>query len=128
MKRTFLFRIPSLRIETAYMRARCALQKAQGSQHASRFLSIVNHDIKRIRREPLAWATPVATLLGASAAFCEGRRDEAATALQRAADEFARADMHCMSPPRIGVSARSRRRRRRLRTIDPPTTGWRRNR
>ena len=94
MKRTFLFRIPALRIETAYMRARCALQKAQGSQHASRFLSIVNHDIKRIRREPLAWATPVATLLGASAAFCDGRPDMAATGLQRAADEFARADMH----------------------------------
>ena len=76
------------------MRARCALQKAQGSEHASRFLSIVDHDVKRIRREPLAWATPVATLLGASAAFCDGRPDMAATGLQRAADEFARADMH----------------------------------
>jgi hypothetical protein len=94
MKRTFLFRIPAIRIETSYMRARCALQKAQRSEQVGTFLSIVNRDIKRIRREQMAWATPVATLLSAAARFCEGRRDQSARELELAADRFARVDMH----------------------------------
>jgi eukaryotic-like serine/threonine-protein kinase len=94
MKRTFLLHIPTLRVETSYMRARSALKKAEGSAQRGKFLTIVHRDIRRIRREQMAWAEPVATLLGAAAAFCEGRRDQAARDLELAADRFARVDMH----------------------------------
>ena len=94
MKRTFLLRVPQFRIESAYLRARSALQRAQRERQAGPFLSVVKRDIRQLQHEHLAWPRVVATLLAAGVEFREGRPDVAARGLEAAADGFLRADMH----------------------------------
>ena len=103
MQRTFLFRVPAIRVETSYMRARSALQQAQRSPRAHKFLSIVRQDIDRIKTTRLVWSSALTALLGAAAAFCEGRDNDAARELELAATRFERADM------RLYVAATRRR-------------------
>ncbi len=93
MKRTFLFRIKFLRIETSYLRARAALLQAEAGLDVARFLAVAGRDADRIEREGTPWANPIAWMLRAAIAAFRGKQDLARQELVRAIGGFERADM-----------------------------------
>jgi hypothetical protein len=94
LERALLLRVPYLRIEACYLRARAALLMAANQRDRRRFLSMARADARRIRRIGMGWSTPVAALLTGTAAHLEGNAEEARTHLAAAADGFGHEDMH----------------------------------
>jgi Cdc6-like AAA superfamily ATPase len=93
LPRTHLLRIQFFRVETSYMRARCALLMAASGENAGRFLAIARGHARMIAREKMAWSDPLACLLFAAVAHLEGRADVAHVKLIEAAAGFERAHM-----------------------------------
>ncbi len=75
LERALLLRVPYLRIEACYLRARAALLMAASTRDRRRFLSIARADARRISRTGLGWSTPVARLLTGTAAYLEGNNE-----------------------------------------------------
>jgi hypothetical protein len=63
LQRAQLLRIQFLRIEAAYMRARCALLMAASGEHPRPFLAIARRDARTIAREKMMWSVPHSDLL-----------------------------------------------------------------
>lgn len=81
--KSMLLRIQSVRIEGNWLRARAALASA-GNGDAPDRLSAAEQSMRSISRERIAWAAPVAALVGAAIAHRRGD-DRAAIATLRAA-------------------------------------------
>jgi len=92
-RRSMLTRAQVLRIESLFLRARCALALAATGKQSSRFLSVARDGARRIGRERMPWSDPIGLLLRAGIAAFEGRAPLALSYLHDAADRFARADM-----------------------------------
>jgi serine/threonine protein kinase len=92
-RRSFLTRVQIFRIESRFMRARCALALAARTANRHRLLSVVRNAARRIARERMRWSDPIALLLRAGVAHLEGRTPLAVRHLHDAADRFERADM-----------------------------------
>jgi hypothetical protein len=88
-----LLRVPYLRIEASYLRARAALLNASRGRDIARFLSIAHKDAQRIRRFGHGWSDAIATLVDAAVAQLERRSGEARDLLAAAVLGFERADM-----------------------------------
>jgi hypothetical protein len=91
---SFLTRAQVIRIESIYLRARCALALAARDMSSRRFLSVARAGARRIASEHMPWSDPIALLLRAGIANLEGRIPLALSSLHEAANRFERADMH----------------------------------
>jgi hypothetical protein len=94
LERALLLRIPYLRIEACYLRARAALLMAASTRDRPKFLSLARADAHRISRIGIGWSTPVAALLTGTAAHLEGNEEDARKHLAAAAGGFEHEDMH----------------------------------
>ena len=92
-RRSFLTRAQVIRIESLYLRARCALALAARNRSSRRFLSVARAGARRIARERMHWSDPIGLLLRAGIAYVEGSTPLALRFLHDAADRFTRADM-----------------------------------
>ena len=73
MRRSLLTRVRVLRIESLYLRARCALAMAASRRRSRRFLSVARVAARRIAGERMPWSDPIALLVRAGIANLEGR-------------------------------------------------------
>jgi serine/threonine protein kinase/tetratricopeptide (TPR) repeat protein len=101
LRRMLVLQLQLFRVETSYLRARCALAMAAASPNASthararrRFLAMARHEARRIASENMQWANPIAHLVGAAVAYLEGESLLATGLLAEAIDGFDVADMH----------------------------------
>jgi hypothetical protein len=92
-RRSYQTRAQVIRIESLYLRARCALALAARNRSSRRFLSVARAGARRIARERMPWSDPIALLLLAGIAYLEGRTPLALRYLHDAAGRFERADM-----------------------------------
>jgi hypothetical protein len=93
-RRSFLTRAQLIRIESHYLRARCALGLAVRATNSRRFLSVARAGARRIASEQMPWSDPIGLLLRAGIAYLEGSTPLALRCLHEAADRFTRADMN----------------------------------
>ena len=93
LRRSLLTRVRVLRVESLYLRARCALAMAAKHRSSRRLLSIARAGARRIAKERMPWSDPIALLLKAGIAYLEGSPALAARYLQEAVDGFGCADM-----------------------------------
>jgi hypothetical protein len=93
VRRSLMTWIQVLRIESHYLRARCALALAASDSGSRQFLSVARTGARRIARERMPWSDPIALLLRAGIASLEGSTPLALKCLHDAADRFDRADM-----------------------------------
>src|SRR5262249_53890297 len=91
--RSQLLRVQWTRIEAAYGRARCALMVAMSDRTKSSFLSMAADESARIRRERMAWSSPIADLIDAAIAIRRGYEPLARRLLLGAVDAFDRNGM-----------------------------------
>ena len=94
LRRSLLTRVQVLRVESLYLRARCALAMAARGGSSRRFLSIARAGARHIARERMPWSDPIGLLLRAGIAYLEGSAPLAVRYLHDAADRFDRADMN----------------------------------
>jgi hypothetical protein len=87
-----LLRVRFFRVEIPELRARAALAAALAGNDRSA-LGAVERDARRIEREPLPWAAPMAKLLNAGAAAARNQRARAAELYRGAALELDAAGM-----------------------------------
>jgi hypothetical protein len=94
LKRSFLMRIQYIRIETLYHRGAAALAVAGASSvRRQRLLKVAEEDARRIRRENMEWANPLAQVIDAGVAASRGNRVHAADLLREAEAGFEKAEM-----------------------------------
>jgi hypothetical protein len=93
LRRSLLTRIQTLRIESLYLRSRCALAMARHG-NSRRFLRIARSGARRIAREHMPWSDPIALLLSAGISYLEGSIPLAVRRLHDAVGGFERADMN----------------------------------
>ena len=84
----FFSTIQVMRIVLASLEGRAALMAAASSSDRTRLCSQVNRSARRIERERVAWARPMARMLRAGLAVLEGRSEPAVSMLESAAAEF----------------------------------------
>jgi hypothetical protein len=82
-----------MRVETAFLRGRCALAMAAAGHDARRMRTVAARDAGRLEREQTPWATAMARQMRATIAFQEGDRTAAAGELERAVGRFVDAGM-----------------------------------
>jgi serine/threonine protein kinase len=95
LERSLLLMIQLTRVEAVHLRGRAALALAvakTGSERA-RLLAEAAAQARRLRRERLAWATPLAALLDGGVARARGRDGDAQTFLCEAVAGFASSEM-----------------------------------
>ena len=85
LRRSMLTRVQVIRIESLYLRARCALAMAARDGSRRRFLSVAHAAARRIAREHRPWSDPIALLIGAAIAYLEGNTPRALSSLHSAA-------------------------------------------
>jgi serine/threonine protein kinase/tetratricopeptide (TPR) repeat protein len=93
LRRSMLTRVQIIRVESLYLRARCALAMAAENRNSRRFLSVARANARRIARERMPWSDPLALLLKAGIASLESDTVLALRHLHAAADGFDRANM-----------------------------------
>ena len=84
----FFTTIQVLRVVLASLEGRAALMAADGSPDRGKLLGVARRRARRIEREGVAWARPIARLLRAGLALADGQRDLAVSLLETAAGEF----------------------------------------
>jgi serine/threonine protein kinase len=108
LRRSVLLRIQNVRIESHYLRARCALGAAlEAGTPPDRRLALHRaawRDIRRLAREHSPWAGALADLVGAAAATADGQRDAALRRLHSAETAFTALEM----PLHAAVARRGR--------------------
>jgi tetratricopeptide (TPR) repeat protein len=92
LRRSLMLRIQTVRIEARHLRARTAIASAVGS-HRNRRLRIAGKVAKRILREGMPWANPLALLIQAGIASSQAEHPEAIRLLSEALEGFASAEM-----------------------------------
>jgi hypothetical protein len=93
LRRSMLTRVQALRVESLYLRGRCALAMASTSRSRRRFLSVARSCARRIAAERMHWSDPIALLLQGGIASLEGRPTTALDRLHDACDRFDNAEM-----------------------------------
>jgi hypothetical protein len=94
LKRSLLpWKVQSLRILSLHLRARAALAVAAQSDKREALLHAVEADARRIARERMPWATPLATMLRAGVLRVRADEGGAASLLRDAMSSFQRVDM-----------------------------------
>ncbi len=97
LERSLLLKIQFTRTEAFHLRARCALAAAIeagiGTPQYSRLRNLVLRDLRRIEREHLFWADPLAQLVRAGLMASESDQDRAEELLVAAVDCFEAAEM-----------------------------------
>jgi len=100
LKRTLLTRIQLVRIETAFLRGRCALAALTADRSTpladaerQRFVSIAQREARRLSRERMPWSDGFSLLLDAAVAYHNGSGELAEQRLAEAAGAFDRVDM-----------------------------------
>jgi hypothetical protein len=88
-----LLRIQSVRIESAFLRARCALAAAVADGDKEAMLADAEQMARRIEKELMMWGDPIAKLIRANASWIRGESEPAISLLGSAAVEFEAADM-----------------------------------
>src|SRR5262249_43826522 len=63
LHRSMLTRVQVLRVESLYLRSRCAIAVAAADSSRGRFLSVARAAARRIARERMPWSDPIALLL-----------------------------------------------------------------
>ena len=95
VRRNFWLRVQFFRIETAFLRARCALAMAAANRaQAKRLRAVAADAVRRLTRENMPWSNALALLVRATLARQEGDAESAATLLTDAIEAFAQVDMH----------------------------------
>src|SRR6266478_4513915 len=87
-----LLRIQTVRVELRHLRARTAIASAAGSQREQR-LQIAENMARKISKEHVAWADPLAALIRGGMAGSRGDKASAITHLSQAVQGFELADM-----------------------------------
>ena len=93
LRRSLITRVPVLRVESPYLRARRAGDGRQEQRLPPIPLGCPRAGARRIARERRSWSDPIALLLQAGIAYVEGSTPLALRCLHDAADRFDRADM-----------------------------------
>jgi hypothetical protein len=93
VRRSFFLRVQTVRIFLTHLRARSALLAARQTNQPQHFLRHVERDARRIERERMPWAVPMAQLLRAGIAAARDRAAPCASLLLAAERGFADADM-----------------------------------
>lgn len=108
LRRSVLLRIQNVRIESYYLRARCALGAAlEAGTPPARLRALRRaawQDVRRLAREHSPWAAGLADLVGAAAATADGQHDAALRRWHSAETAFAALDM----PLHAAVARRGR--------------------
>jgi hypothetical protein len=108
LKRSVLLRIQNVRIESYYLRARCALgasiAPATRPDQGRALRRAAWQDFGRLARENSPWAAAMADLVGAATALADGHHDSALSRLRAAEEAFGALDM-----PLYGAVAKRRR-------------------
>ena len=125
LRRSYLTRVQIIRIESLYLRARCALAMAAGNKSSRRFLSVARAGARRIARERMPWSDPIALLLRAGIAYLEGSTPLALRYLHDAADRFDARRHEAVRRRRQAPDRRAAGRRATGASFsDRPTSGW----
>lgn len=112
MRRSMLLHVQAFRVESQYLRGRCAIALATTSRQPWRWLSVARACIRRIERERMPWSNPLARLLAGCVESVEGRDAAAAANLEAAAGQFERAEMGlylAVTRRRLGIVRGDRR-------------------
>jgi len=93
MRRSLLSYIPSVNVYARGLLARCAIASAEAEAHGGDrgrggWGAKARRHVALLRRIPVPWAPPLATLHGAGLLACEGRREEAVAQLRKAIGEL----------------------------------------
>jgi hypothetical protein len=86
-------RVQLMRVETAFLEARCALLMASEGQQVRRMRDAATVAARRLAREKTPWSVPMSRLVGATVAHLERNDDAAVERLTGALDAFEAADM-----------------------------------
>jgi tetratricopeptide (TPR) repeat protein len=93
-RRSMLFRVQKIRVDTLQIRARCALATALVSADPEPLLRAAERDAVALERERMHWSVAQARLIRAGIASARGRRDEALVDLREAVDLCEAASMY----------------------------------
>jgi hypothetical protein len=97
LRSSLLLHMQVIRIEDSYLRGRCAVAlapAARSTASAARLVAVARREAQRIANENMAWASPLADLLQAAAAYRERNVVKASERLAEAVHGFDLADMH----------------------------------
>ncbi|HLE62851.1 MAG TPA: hypothetical protein VI750_06925, partial [Pyrinomonadaceae bacterium] len=92
LEESMLLRIQILRVEARHLRARAALASAAVQNREER-LRIADNLARKIQKEPLQWAEPLAALIRAAIAAAGRDKPTAVTLLSGALEGFSTANM-----------------------------------
>jgi len=92
LEESMLLRIQTVRVECRHLRARTAIASAAGSQREQR-LQIAENMARKISKEQVLWADPLAVLIRGGIAGSRGDKASAITYLSQAVEGFEMADM-----------------------------------
>jgi hypothetical protein len=93
VRRNLWLHVHFMRIEVAFVRARCALAMAAIGHDVNRMRATAARDARLLEREHTQWSTPLALLVRGALAYSAGDVAAAATHLAQSIDAFDRADM-----------------------------------
>jgi serine/threonine protein kinase len=93
LRRSLLLRVQYLRLRAIHLRGRAALALACDGRDRKELLAAAEADAKRIAREDVPWANPMAELLQAGVERQRGDLDKVKGALERSVRGFESADM-----------------------------------
>jgi serine/threonine protein kinase len=93
LERSMLLMVQLTRLEALDARARSALAAAERTPQPAALLGRVHRDARRIAKERMPWASPLACMLEAGALSVSGDRERAIPLLREAASGFDGADM-----------------------------------
>jgi tetratricopeptide (TPR) repeat protein len=92
-RRNMWLRVQLMRVETAFLHARCAIAMASRGVDVRRMRRTAARGAQRLAREGTPTARAFSSLIRASLAGVDGNHEEAAARLTQAVDDFTAADM-----------------------------------
>jgi hypothetical protein len=93
VRRNLWLHVHFMRIEVAFLRARCALAMAALGHDVDRMRATAARDARLLQREHTQWSTPLSLLVRSALAHAEGDHHAAVARLEAAVAAFDRADM-----------------------------------
>jgi hypothetical protein len=97
LERSMVLRVQSVRIQSAFARARCALAAAAAGVEREALLRDASKTARRIEREKMMWGDPLAKLIMAGAAAMRGQAEVTDELLCAAVAGFEAADMSLLA-------------------------------